>query len=123
MAQYFRRYLEEGESDILRAVMREGTGEGDAVALDDVSTITLTIRDTSYTSGSIVNSRNAVNVKNANGGTYHATTGVFTFAFAVADFTSAAAAARVPHYATCTATLTDGQVRYLRGELWVKQGS
>lgn len=54
---------------------------GEDIAPAGVTSIALTLRD--VTSGEIVNDRDAVSVKNANGGTL--TSGLFVFQFAEAD--------------------------------------
>ena len=50
--------------------------DGDPVALSTLLTLTLTLYD--QATDTILNSRDAQTIKNANGGTMHATTGAFT---------------------------------------------
>mgnify|MGYP001591915789 CR=1 FL=1 len=50
---------------------------GDPIALADLSTLTLTLKD--RYAGSVINSRNAQNVLNMNNVTFHATTGLLTW--------------------------------------------
>jgi hypothetical protein len=57
--------------------------DGNPVAAAAVDSLTLTIYN-DVTDG-IINSRNAANVLNANGGTYHATSGNFKMEFRSAD--------------------------------------
>ena len=57
--------------------------QGQAVALVDVDTLTLTLYD-DLTNG-VINSRDVQSVLNANGGTYHATSGHISMQFEAAD--------------------------------------
>ena len=65
--------------------------DGTAIPLSELNTLTLTV--TNSTDGSIVNSRNAQNVKNANNVTVHATTGAVEWEIQVADTTMVDSAA------------------------------
>lgn len=56
-----------------------------AIALLSISTMTLTFYD--RRTGTIINSREAQDVKNANGVTIHATSGLLTWTMGVADTT------------------------------------
>ena len=58
---------------------------GAAVALADLTTLTLTLRTGDTSLGAVVNSRNAQDVKNANNVTFHATSGLLTWSVQVAD--------------------------------------
>jgi hypothetical protein len=57
--------------------------QGDAVTLASVTAFVVTIYDDA--SGDIINSRDAQSILNVNGGTFHATTGHFSFTFADLD--------------------------------------
>lgn len=80
--------------------------DGVAVPLASVSSLTLTLYDRA-TDG-IINSRNAQDIKNANGGTLHATSGAFTLTLSALDnpivTTSTAAQAIETHYALIQAS-------------------
>jgi len=59
--------------------------DGTAIALASLTTLTLTLYDISSTSRTIINSRNAQNVLNANNVTVHATSGLLTWEMQAAD--------------------------------------
>jgi hypothetical protein len=84
--------------------------QGDPVTLASVDSITLTLYGASP--DDIINSRDEVNVLNTNGGTFHATTGVFTMQFESDDNpilnTSNDAGVREDHYALFVATWDSG---------------
>lgn len=79
-----------------------------AVPLSALTDIVLTLKD--YTTGDVINSRNVQSVKNTNGGTFHATSGLLTMAFDEDDNIIASAASRKEkHIATFLATWSGGQ--------------
>lgn len=83
--------------------------DGSAVTLAELDDITLTL--TNQANGEVINNRDDVSVKNANGGTFHATTGAFTFDFAPADnpiTEDGADSRREKHVAMFTATWGSG---------------
>jgi hypothetical protein len=78
------------------------------VPLASLTDLKITLKD--YETGEIINSRDALSVKNMNGGTFHATTGLFTMTFDEDDNTIQTATARKEkHIATFLATWTGGQ--------------
>jgi hypothetical protein len=68
--------------------------DGQPVPLADLNTLTLTLYNKD--SGAIINSRNNANVKNAGGGTYHATSGAFDMIFSAADMAALGVAPNAP---------------------------
>jgi hypothetical protein len=84
-------------------------GECGALILEsEISTITCTIRDEE--TGTIINSRNAQNVKDANNGTL--TNGEFEMAFQAADTAlQTATQSKEVHVCEIKLTATDAQVR------------
>lgn len=66
------------------AYLKDETGV--AVALTDISALTLTLRD--KTTRAIINSRTAQNVLNTNNVTVHATSGLVTWSIQAADVTA-----------------------------------
>jgi hypothetical protein len=121
MPDYFSagRY-HEGETGVETFTLKQGSGSGVAVPLTDISTATLTLKDES---GTIINSRNAQNVLNANNVTIHATSGLVTWARQVADTTVTGDAAATKLDAYFKFTLTDGQVRHVHVTYVVIQGA
>lgn len=83
---------------------------GDAVPLSALSTLTLTLYDRA--TDTIINSRTAQSILNANGGTFHATSGAFTLTLSADDnviVTSTIAAGRTEtHYGLIEATWSGG---------------
>ena len=93
--------------DALTTIVEEGTTPVFTVTLQDqasapiplVALTTLTLTSYDVRTGTIINSRNAQNVLNANNGTYHATSGVFTWALQPADTARVTAATRIEEHA------------------------
>ena len=109
----YRLELYESDTQCLRWAVTHGEC-GLPVLLTEVSTITATLRDEE--SGSIVNSRNAQNVKNANNGTY--ADGFFDIALQAADTALQAAANSLEiHVLEIKLTATDAQVQSIELEI------
>jgi hypothetical protein len=120
MPDYFSAgRLHEGETEKPTFYLKQGTGDGTAVPLADISTAVLTVEDST---GAVINGRAAQNVKNANNVTIHATSGLVTWAMQVADSTVTGDAGAVKVDAHFTFTLTDGQVRHVHLQYTVIQG-
>lgn len=113
MTQKYQIELYEGDTQCLRWEVTHGPC-GTPVLLSEVSTITATLRDEE--GGTLINSRNAQNVKNANNGTY--SNGYFDFALQAADTTfQTAANDQETHVLEVKLTATDAQVRTLHLEI------
>ena len=93
--------------DTLTTVVEEGTTPIFTVTLQDqtsapiplVALTTLTLTSYDVKTGTIINGRNAQSVLNANNGTYHATSGLFTWALQIADTARITAATRIEEHA------------------------
>lgn len=72
--EIMRQEIAEGGSALLTATLLDEAGA--AVPLASLGTLTLTLYDES--SDAIINLRDGTNIKNANGGTVHATDGSFS---------------------------------------------
>lgn len=80
---------------------------GTVIPASAISGLTLTLYDA--LTGTVVNSRSAQDVKNTNGGTLHATSGLFTMTFAAADNPIVTATeAEEHHVAVFEATVSGG---------------
>lgn len=113
MIQKYQLELYEGDTQCLRWAVTHGEC-GTPVLLAEVSTITAKLRDEE--SGTIINSRDAQDVKNANNGTY--TNGYFDFALQAADTTFYASAnEQETHVLEIKLTATDAQIRTLHLEI------
>lgn len=77
----FKDLVPEGSSRMYEATLKDYAG--DPVPLAAVASITCTLRDLS--SDQIVNSRNDQSVLNTNGGTLHASSGLFQMVFGPDD--------------------------------------
>ncbi len=100
------RKLDPGETQIWSVTLTHPS-TAVAVVLTEVSTLTLTLKDQD---GNTINSRSAQNVLNTNNVTFHATTGLLTWAIQTADTTlHDTAAASATHTGTFLLILTDGQ--------------
>lgn len=101
----FELCIEEGgEVDYQATLLDKAGGPVPLVAITD---LTLTL--TNKASGTVINSRASASVKNTGGGTYHATSGLFTMTFAAADNPIVNAAKSVErHIATFQATWSGG---------------
>ena len=81
---------------------------GDPVPLASLTALTITLKDVE--TGGVINTRTAQSVKNANNGTYHATSGLFTMAFQALDNIIVDPLIRTEiHLATFLATWSGGQ--------------
>lgn len=81
---------------------------GAPVPLVSLTDIKVTLKDVE--TGDVINTRNAQSVKNTAGGTFHATSGLFTMTFDESDNAIVTATARKEkHLATFLATWTGGQ--------------
>jgi len=81
---------------------------GAAVPLASLTALTITLKDVE--TGGVINVRTAQSVKNANNGTYHATSGLFTMAFQALDNVIVTSTIRTEkHLATFLATWSGGQ--------------
>lgn len=99
--------LLEGDTECVAWPLTRGEC-GSLLLASEVSTIVCTLRDEE--SGSIINSRNAQNVKNLNNGTL--INGEFELAFQAADTAlQTAAQAKEVHICEIKVTATDAQVR------------
>lgn len=99
--------LLEGDTECVAWPLTRGEC-GSLLLESEISTITCTIRDEE--SGSIINSRNAQNVKDINNGTL--INGEFEMAFQAADTAlQTAAQSKESHICEIKLTATDGQVR------------
>ena len=81
MAIHELTVIDEGTTASLTCTLANSAGT--AVALSAIDSITMTVIEEK--GGTTVNSRSAQDVKNANNGTYHATSGLFTFDLQPAD--------------------------------------
>lgn len=80
---------------------------GVVIPLSSLTSLALTLKNVE--NGEIINNRDAVDVKNANNGTYHATSGLFTMNFQPEDAAIENETARVDrHVATFHAVVAGG---------------
>src|SRR5687768_4687906 len=86
--------------------------DGAAVPLAGLSTLTLTYTDTA--SALVINSRTAQNVKNANNGTFHATSGLFRWDMQAADTALPSGETQAEYVGVLTVTTSGGKVRFFR---------
>lgn len=75
--------VEERSSAQYKATLKDEAGS--VIALSDLTTITATIYSEDSSTKAVINSRNAQDIKNANGGTFHATSGLLTLDLSEAD--------------------------------------
>ena len=93
--------------DVLTTIVEEGTTPILTMTLQDqasapiplVALTTLTLTSYDVRTGTIINSRNAQSVLNANNGTYHATSGLFTWELQPADTIRVSATAPIEEHA------------------------
>lgn len=102
----FEICVNEGSEIDYTATLKDKTDA--AVPLASLTDIVLTLKDVE--TGEVINSRDAVSVKNTDGGTFHATSGLFTMTFDEDDNAIVTATARKEkHIATFLATWAGGQ--------------
>lgn len=91
---------------------------GVPVPAADLTALMLTLYDAK--TGAVVNSRTASDVKNANGGTVHATSGLFTMTFAPADMALITATESEEHHVAIFEAAWSGGGAKWQDNLWVR---
>jgi hypothetical protein len=104
----FELCVNEGSEKRYTSTLSEDEAGADPVTLAQLTDIVVTLRDAE--TGDVINNRDAQSVKNQNGGTFHATSGLFTMTFDEDDNVIVTATARKEkHIATFLATWATGQ--------------
>lgn len=107
----FETCVEQGGTFEYSAVLKDEDG----VEVPLASLTSLTLRLTNQADGEVINDRDDEDVKNVNGGTYHATSGALTMRFSADDnpiTEDGAEKRRETHVAMFTATWATGSKRW-----------